>query len=85
MYCRFFGRYYYNATYPGAFFYGSHKFPYRSLLLSTTVLNDYMHDLCKIPPHRYITHASTSTALWPIILISMYTDTSMSLYNATTV
>ena len=40
MYCQFFGRYYYTAIYPGAFFCGSHKFPYRSLLLSTTVLND---------------------------------------------
>ena len=40
MYCQFFGRYYYTAIYPGAFFCGSHKFPYQSLLLSTTVLND---------------------------------------------
>ena len=38
MYCQFFGKYYYTAIYPGAF--GSHKFPYRSLLLSTTVLNE---------------------------------------------
>ena len=30
----------YNAIYPGAFFCGSLKFPYRSILLSTTVLND---------------------------------------------
>ena len=36
-----FDRYYYNAIYPGAFFRRSHKFPYQSLLLSTTVLNDY--------------------------------------------
>ena len=34
-----FCRYYYNAIYTGAF-YGSHTFPCRSLLLSTTVLNE---------------------------------------------
>ena len=39
MYCQFFGRYYYNAIYPGTF-YRSHTFPCRSLLLSTTILND---------------------------------------------
>ena len=42
MYCRFFSRYYYTAIYPVAFFYRSHKFPCRSLLLSTTVLNDIL-------------------------------------------
>ena len=33
--------YNYNAIYPGAF-YGSHTFPCRTLLLSTTILNDIL-------------------------------------------
>ena len=39
MYCQFFGRYYYTAIYPGEFLQKS-QISCRSLLLSTTVLND---------------------------------------------
>ena len=63
MYHHFFSRYYYNAIYPGASF-GSQTFLNRSLLLSTTVLNDihigypiilfvYMHT---IQLHRLVQH-----------------------------
>ena len=51
----------------GAFFYGNHKFPYRSLLLSTTVLNDkskyYLHFIDKIINCSYITEIVSKSKL----------------------